>query len=220
MPKRLDYLIRKVDAVPHGVRYILGIVGFPGSGKSTLSEMLVTRINERRPGLAAAVPMDGFHLPNAQLEARGNRALKGVPETFDGEGFIALLQELRQMPARRVSCPAFDRAVDEPTADRIVIEPHHRLLVVEGNYLLLKQEPWHQAIELLDESWYIDATVEEVLPRLLERHMAGGKTREEARAKVESTDLPNARLIEQTRKFADRIISSVEVAELLLQFVS
>ncbi|HEY9793911.1 MAG TPA: nucleoside/nucleotide kinase family protein [Candidatus Obscuribacterales bacterium] len=216
----LDHLMSKADALPHGARYILGIVGFPGSGKSTLAAALVERVNQRRPALAAAVPMDGFHLSNSQLEAEGNRGLKGVPETFDADGLIALMEELRHIPARRVSCPAFERTLDEPTPDKILIEPHHRLLIIEGNYLLLKQAPWHRAVELLDECWYIDATTDEILPRLMERHMAGGKTQEEARRKVESTDLPNARLIEQTRKFADCIISQADVSALLAQPVT
>ncbi|MFM7336229.1 MAG: nucleoside/nucleotide kinase family protein, partial [Tabrizicola sp.] len=40
-------------------RVIAAIAGAPGSGKSTLAEKLVGKLNGRKPGLAAVLPMDG-----------------------------------------------------------------------------------------------------------------------------------------------------------------
>ena len=65
----------------------------------------------RRHGIAAeVVPMDGFHLDNALLDARGLRAKKGAPETFDVAGFIALIHRLKT--EADVVYPLFDRARD------------------------------------------------------------------------------------------------------------
>lgn len=200
-------ILSKAANLPSGHRYMVGIVGFPGAGKSTLAESLVHALNKAAAeDLARIVPMDGYHLPNAVLEKHNLRPLKGIPETFDGEGFVKLLQSLRAVPAARVGVPGFDRSLDEPTPDAIIVEPHHKLLVVEGNYLLVPEHPWEQVRELLDEVWYLDVAIDTIIPRLIERHVLGGRSPEAAREKMESTDLRNARLIEKTRLYATRVV--------------
>jgi pantothenate kinase len=72
-------------------RVIVAIAGAPGSGKSTLAEAICARLGPE----AALVPMDGFHLDNAILDARGRRFQKGSPDTFDTAGFEAMLLRLR-----------------------------------------------------------------------------------------------------------------------------
>lgn len=188
-------------------RYLLGIVGAPGAGKTTLAERLVQGINAfaQRP-IAAGVPMDGFHLSNAILDEKNLRPLKGIPDTFDAVGLVNLLEALRETPLHTVNCPAFDREFDEPTRDAITVSPENKIVVVEGNYLLLKQDPWNRIAPLLDEAWYIDVQQETIEPRLLERHILGGRSPAAARLKMESTDLPNARLIAATRIYASRIV--------------
>jgi pantothenate kinase len=203
----VDYLLSKLDALSESERFLVGIVGFPGAGKSTLAEQLVAAVNQARSDQAAVVPMDGYHLPNERLDDLQLRPLKGIPETFDADAFVGLLAELSERPPRRVLCPAFDRTIDEPIADAIMIEPHHRLLVIEGNYLLLPSPPWNEIADLLDEAWYIDVPMETIMPRLIERHIKGGRDAEAARQKMESTDLRNARLIATTQQFADRLIN-------------
>src|ERR1700737_4192673 len=107
-------------------RYILGIVGAPGAGKTTLAERLVQEINAvaKRP-IAAGVPMDGFHLSNAILDERNLRPLKGIPDTFDALGLVRLPGALHGTPLPPVKCPAFDRKFDEPTSDAITVSPEN-----------------------------------------------------------------------------------------------
>ncbi len=88
------------------MRRIIGITGPPGAGKSTIAEALVAELGDR----AILVPMDGFHLPNAQLRELGLRGRKGAPDTFDVVGYVALLTRLR-VPADEVRYVDLDDAV-------------------------------------------------------------------------------------------------------------
>jgi pantothenate kinase len=189
-------------------RYLLGIAGCPGAGKSTLAQKIVRDINTRHADSqpAIVVPMDGFHLANEKLAELGLLEFKGIPATFDAQGFVNLLKQLRAQTDENVYAPLFDRTVEASIADAIVIEPKHKVCVVEGNYLLLETEPWNSCRQLLDEIWYLDVPMQVLMPRLLERHENGGRTKDGAAAKVASTDLPNAKLVDATKHKADRII--------------
>jgi len=153
--------------------------------------------------------MDGFHLPNETLDNLGLRSLKGIPDTFDAEGFVRLLERIRQVPRQALSAPAFDRSIDGSIAEAIKIGTDVRIIVTEGNYLLYDEGQWRHIAELLDDSWFLDASLETIRPRLIARHIEGGRLPHEAIAKVESTDLPNALLIEKTRIHARAIVRAV-----------
>jgi pantothenate kinase len=206
----ISLLCKKLSALRAGERYLIGVVGYPGAGKSTVSEWLEAGVNRQYPSNAKVVPMDGYHLSNEKLDQLQLRELKGIPDTFDASSFIELLRRLRTTTDKDVFCPRFDRSIEASIEDAIVISPEHRLCIVEGNYLLLDKAPWHECKPCFDEVWFLDVTFDAILPRLIARHIAGGRTAEGAKAKVDATDLPNARLIEQTKSRADRVINVVE----------
>ncbi|HEY9712728.1 MAG TPA: hypothetical protein V6C72_04625, partial [Chroococcales cyanobacterium] len=136
----------------------------------------------------------------------GLRPLKGIPDTFDAKAFIAMIEKLKEPTGSSVFSPLFDRSIEASIADGIEVKPDVSIVVVEGNYLLLDLKPWNQLKSLFDEIWYLHVPMDVVLPRLLSRHIAGGKDEAGARAKVQSTDLPNAQLVEQYRHRATRTI--------------
>ncbi len=186
-------------------RAILGIVGPPGAGKSTLAERIVAGIGSQD---AVSVPMDGYHFSNKVMDELGLRRRKGAIDTFDGHGYLSLLRRLRD-PAtggHTVLAPAFDRALDEPIAARIQVAPSARLIVTEGNYLLDVSEPWSQLRPLFDAVWYVDLDDHVRRARLRTRHEAFGRSPAEAAAWVASVDEPNARRIMATRARADLVI--------------
>ena len=187
-----------------GGRRLLGVVGAPGSGKSTLAGALVAALGDD----VAVVPMDGFHLAQAELERLGLADVKGAPATFDVEGLLVLLRRLRDQRAGDppVYAPAFDRALEEPVAGAVQVAGEVPLVVVEGNYLLLESGAWGGVADLFDETWYIEVPEDLRVGRLVARHVAHGRSPEAARAWVERSDEANARLIARTRARATSIV--------------
>ncbi|WP_418129798.1 nucleoside/nucleotide kinase family protein [Variovorax sp. 375MFSha3.1] len=188
-----------------GQRRLLGLVGAPGAGKSTLAAALLQAVGAER---AQVVPMDGFHLANVELQRLGRAGRKGAPDTFDSAGYVALLQRLREQrpDGGIVYAPEFRREIEEPIAGAIAVLPSTQLVITEGNYLLHDVGPWAGAAAMLDEVWYVDIDDAVREARLVRRHQQFGRSAEEARAWVESTDAPNARLIAATRVRAHHVL--------------
>ncbi|OEJ93830.1 nucleoside/nucleotide kinase family protein [Streptomyces thermolilacinus] len=202
--RRLDTLTGRARrlATP-GTRRLLGIAGAPGAGKSTLA----ARLLERLGALAVLVPMDGFHLANAELDRLGRAARKGAPDTFDAPGYVHLLARLRAAePGVTVYAPAFDRALEEPVAGSVPVPPDVPLVVTEGNYLLHDDPVWAPVRPLLDEVWYVEGDDGPRVRRLVERHVRYGKGRAEAEAWVRDSDEANARLVARGRARADLVV--------------
>jgi pantothenate kinase len=188
-------------------RYLLGVTGIPGAGKSTFSNYLVEAINRLLSQESAiVVPMDGFHLTNSILQARQLQLRKGAPETFDAIRFTQTVKRLRADTQLPFKCPIYDRNIHDPVEDALTIESHHRIVITEGNYLLLTEPPWNELKSLLNVVWFLRIERSVALGRLLRRHMEGGMTGTQASAQIERVDIPNARLIEQTRIRADRVV--------------
>jgi pantothenate kinase len=80
------------------------------------------------------------------------------------------------------------------------------IVITEGNYLLLDEGPWKDVRRLLDEVWFVDVPDDILVPRLLERFLAGGRSREEAETKIAVSDLRNAELVRATRGRADVVL--------------
>jgi pantothenate kinase len=181
-----------------GQRRLLGITGAPAAGKSTLAGALTAALAPH----AVLVPMDGFHLAATQLRRLGRLDRKGAPGTFDAAGYLALLRRLRDRPDDVVYAPEFRREIEEPIAGAIAIPRDVPLVITEGNYLLY----WTVVRELLDEVWFVDLDEPTRLARLIERHMAYGRTPAEAEQRAHGSDQRNAELIMTTRGEADLIV--------------
>lgn len=194
-------LVARVEALASGPRRILGIAGAPGAGKSTVAAEVVAVVG----AAAVVVPMDGFHLAQTELERIGRADRKGAPDTFDADGFVALLARLRQ-PGRTVYAPEYRRDLRNPVAGAIAVPPETRLVVVEGNYLLLDDHGFGPVAGLLDESWFLAPDDALRLDRLVARHEAFGKSPEAARAWSHGPDESNARLVAATAARADVVV--------------
>lgn len=203
----VDAVIERCRAIVSSRRrHLLGIVGGPAAGKSTLSAAIVDALGSDS---AAVVPMDGFHLANVQLARLGSAKRKGAPDTFDTGGFIRLLDALRAdgpENEKTVYAPEFVRTIDAAVVGAIAVAPAVSLVVVEGNYLLLDHPSWRPVRDLLDEVWYLEVDPQVRTRRLIARHIEHGRSHADANRWARGTDRLNAERIENTKRSADLIL--------------
>jgi pantothenate kinase len=189
-------------------RVVIGFAGPPGAGKTTLARRVLAHAAETLgPDAVGYLPMDGFHLSDDVLDALGRRDRKGAPDTFDAAGFVALLHRVVAAESD-VYAPDFDHTMGEPIAARLVIPASARLVVAEGNYLGLDEPEWNMVRPLLTRLYYVDAETGVRRRRLLTRHIAAGKTPEQAARWIDTVDEPNAARVASTRVVADAVIDA------------
>lgn len=211
-PERLSFgqlVERARDLVHPGERRLLGITGSPGAGKSTLCAALMDALGVD----AVLVGMDGFHLANQELLRLGRRGRKGAPDTFDVDGYVALLARLRRQQEPTIYAPMFDRSIEESIGSAIPVFRETPLVVTEGNYLLLDRLGWQAVRPLLDEVWFLDVDPELRSQRLVLRRQGFGESVADAEQWVRDVDRRNAEVIETTRGRADLIVQLMTAPE-------
>jgi pantothenate kinase len=184
-------------------RAIIGIVGKPAAGKSTVVEQIASEFS---PDLVCVIPMDGYHLSNETLIELGKRDTKGAPDTFDPVSLIALLKRVKNETEAEHPFPIFHREIEASVQDEGVVRKSARVIVIEGNYLFSREHGWDGLFELLDHTWFIEVDDQIRIPRLIARHIEFGKTPEEAEAWVRRSDDSNAKFIDSTAGRASNII--------------
>ncbi|UWQ19477.1 AAA family ATPase [Jannaschia sp. M317] len=181
-----------------GARLLIAVVGPPASGKSTIAEGLVDHLGPD----AVLMPMDGFHMDDRVLEARGLRPRKGAPETFDHAGLSRALDAVRR--GEEVFVPVFDRSREIAIAGAQVIAPEARVVVVEGNWLLLDRPGWRD-LGPWDLTIRLETPEAELRRRLEDRWR--NLPEAEARAKIDGNDLPNAQVVAAESRPADVVLT-------------
>ncbi len=198
----VDELVERArDLTRNPGRQLLGLVGAPGAGKSTVAEIIADALGPA----TQVVEMDGFHLSNELLTTLGRRNRKGAKDTFDAAGYVHLLRRLKEAGPDPVYAPVFDRSLDLAVAGAIAVEESCQLVITAGNYLLLDEEPWSEIRELLDEAWFLEPAEDQRMAQLVARHERFGRTRAEAQAWASTTDEPNAEIVRGSNHRADLV---------------
>ncbi len=206
----IEELVALVPA-PGDFRFLLGLVGAPGAGKSTVSAALCEALNQRDGDRWVVLGMDGFHLSNQVLRQLERRDRKGAYDTFDVPGFSNVLQRILVETNSSVYVPVFHREIEESISGELAIEPRISGVIVEGNYLLFQSGGWEAVRQWLATCWFIDADPAVRRERLLTRATATYGP-EAGKQWVNNVDEPNARLIDATRVDADLVISVEDLA--------
>ncbi len=191
-----------------GDRVIVALAGAPGSGKSTLADKLAGKLNGRQAGLAAVLPMDGYHYDDLHLVPAGLRPRKGAPHTFDVGGLFHTLGRMRARDEAEVAVPVFDRKIEIARAGARLIGAEVPVIVVEGNYLLLKQPPWDRLLPQFDVTVMVDVPEHVLRSRLRGRWDRLGLTESQISEKLEENDLPNGRVVRAESVAADYLIAN------------
>lgn len=196
-----DLVDRARRLAASGQRRLLGLAGTPGAGKSTVSDALLAALGSD----AVLVGMDGFHLANEELIRLGRRDRKGAPDTFDVDGYVALLDRIRA--GHEVYAPRFDRGLEESIGSAVLVPADVPLVITEGNYLLHDEHGWDAVASRLDEVWFLDIDAHARRERLVARRLSHDHPHDEAVAWVREVDERNAAVVERGRHRADLIVT-------------
>ncbi|KAK2765121.1 hypothetical protein FQN54_008820 [Arachnomyces sp. PD_36] len=220
-------------------RYIIAIAGGPGSGKTTVANNVVRRINasqqngQKQSQLAVCVSMDGFHLPRASLDALPNREeayiRRGAPWTFNVDGIVQFVENLKKwaastpllIPADGQSmvaedhfpAPTFSHTLKDPVPNSLLIPPSATIIILEGNYLLLDQPCWRNIAPQMDFRVLIRVDPDKMRERVARRHVRAGiePNIESGFRRVDGNDAINGRMVEEmVVRGVDMEIESVE----------
>lgn len=202
-------------------RWILGLAGVPGSGKTTVVEQWAEAVNGAiGPGTMVALGMDGFHLTREQLrqfpDPEEAFARRGAPWTFNPAAMAKRLRRVGEaVGSADVAWPRFRHEIRDPEEGAFVVPAGARLILVEGLYLLHQDDGWAEVAACFDERWFLDTPVETSLERLAQRHMqVWDWTREQAEHRIATNDRLNAETVLRSREAADWVVQSWEPGDL------
>ena len=150
------------------VPYVIGIAGSVAVGKSTTARVLMALL-ARWPNTPKVdlVTTDGFLLPNADLTRLGLMERKGFPESYDTNGLLRFLAEIKA-GKRNVRAPLYSHLVYDvvPGEETVIDLPD--ILIVEGlNVLQPARMPKDGTAipfvsDFFDFSVYLDADEEDL----------------------------------------------------------
>lgn len=165
------------------------------------------------------IPLDGYHLTRKQLSELPNAEeaifRRGAAFTFDAHSYLSLVEKVRQPiypETQTIYAPSFDHAVKDPVPNDISIPRTARIIIFEGLYTALDEPGWRDAHALMDETWFVDCSIDTATQRVAKRNFAAGisPSLEQSLSRTEKSDMRNGREVLEKRLPVQEIVPSVE----------
>ena len=195
--------------------FMVGVVGIPGSGKTTSCTLLANLVPN-----SVVVPMDGYHLPLRELEKFPNPKdaiyRRGAPHTFAPDQLQSNLDRILNPQAQQtqdnthVYFPGFDHNLGDPKPDEhLFVRGQHQVVICEGIYLLHDEDGWSSIKDNFDFTIYIDADVDFCIDRLRVRNACiPGYTPEQIYKRCDEVDRVNAQIVLKSKPHAHHVVQS------------
>lgn len=179
---------------------IIGISGASGSGKSLLSNTIVSELGSDR---VSVISEDSYYkdLSNLSIEQR-NKVNFDHPDAFDHDLLVEHLMRLKH--GEPVDVPVYDFSKHNRAAETHHIDANHSIIILEG-ILLLTDE---RLRNLMDIRIFVDTAPDICFIRRLERDtVERGRSMESVIEQYQTTVRPMfLKFVEPSKRYADIIV--------------
>ena len=181
----------------------IGIAGGTGSGKTTLTEHLVSRFGDD----IAVVHHDNYYKrQDCSFEERCKQNYDH-PDAFDTD---LMIQDLKKLKAgQTIYCPVYDYALHNRTDQTVEIRPA-KVIIVEGILIFQNKE----LRDLLDIKIFVETDADvRILRRALRDVEERGRSMQSVVTQYLTTVKPmHEQFVEPTRKYADIVVLGCQVS--------
>lgn len=178
---------------------VVGIAGGTGSGKTTLSEMILNRIGREK---IVYLPHDAYYREQREL-AFEERAKVNYdhPDSLETELLIAHIHQLKK--GQSVEMPVYDFTIHNRKSQTITVEPR-AVILVEGILIFVEKE----LRSLFDMKIYVDTDADIRFIRRLTRDIEErGRTVQSVIGQYLKTVRPmHLEFVESSKRYADIIV--------------
>jgi len=170
-------------------RYVIGISGYSGSGKSVLASILTELLSNQREFACQMVDLDAFHYSNAVLEEKGLSEVKGRYDTYDLDKLSQLLDLFKR--DKEVVFPWYSREHHEPQVNGPIAYRGNCLIFLPGLWILRDDPKWNKARGYIDYTISIEGNPEKFKRNTINRHIRGGRSETDAEEFYNNSDSEN-----------------------------
>lgn len=178
--------------------FVIGIAGGTGSGKTTLTNALVSHFQ----GQAAVIYHDNYYKRHEGMTYdQRSRLNYDAPEAFDNDLMVEHLREL--LAGNPIDCPIYDYTIHNRSDETVRIEPRS-VLIIEGILIFVDD----RLRELCDIKLFVDTDADvRILRRIKRDVIERGRTIESVEKQYLATVKPMHELyVEPSKRTADLII--------------
>ena len=196
-------------------RVVVAFAGQSGSGKSVTIAILRTLLAQNGcPYAVRIADIDAFHYHNEYLDHTQGfdgttlRSVKGRYDTYDVAHLSDFLADF--VSGKQVVIPQYSRSTHNPTKEGHPVTEEKVLLLMAGLWFLRDTAEWAQVRAHIDHTFLLQGDSARLRAYSIERHVRGGRSREDAERFYDESDACNAREIAEHSVEADEVLPFFE----------